>query len=86
MAFPAGSVVKNLPDNAGDVGDTGSISGSGRSSGEGNGKPLQLLLPGKSRAQRSLVGHSPWGRRVRRDLLDYTTTTAATLHSVKKCH
>ena len=32
-----GSVVKNLSANAR---DTGSISGSGRSSGEGNGKPL----------------------------------------------
>ena len=33
-----GSVVKNLPANAGDV---GSILGSGRSPGEGNGNPLQ---------------------------------------------
>ena len=31
-------VVKNLPANAG---DTGSIPGLGRSSGEGNGNPLQ---------------------------------------------
>ena len=29
--FPGGSVVKNLPANAGDAGDTGLISGSGRS-------------------------------------------------------
>ena len=41
MAFPAGSVVKNLPANAGDAEDVGSIPGSGRSSGEGNGNPLQ---------------------------------------------
>ena len=34
-------VVKNLPDSAGDVGDLGSILGSGRSPGEGNGNPLQ---------------------------------------------
>ena len=33
-------VVKNLPANAGDEGDTGSVPGSGRSSGEGNGNPL----------------------------------------------
>ena len=33
--------VKNLPDNAGDAGDMGSIPGSGRSPGEGNGYPLQ---------------------------------------------
>ena len=36
--FPGGSVVKNLPANAG---DPGSIPGSGRSLGEGNGNPLQ---------------------------------------------
>ena len=36
--FPGGSVVKNPPVNAGNV---GSISGLGRSLGEGNGNPLQ---------------------------------------------
>ena len=36
--FPGGSVVKNPPANAG---DTGSIPGSGRSTGGGNGNPLQ---------------------------------------------
>ena len=34
-------VVKNLPANAGDMGDTSSIPGLGRSPGEGNGNPLQ---------------------------------------------
>ena len=38
MGFPDGSVVKNLPANAG---DSGSILGSGRSPGEGDGNPLQ---------------------------------------------
>ena len=38
MGFPGGSVVKNLPANAG---DEGSIPGSGGSPGEGNGNPLQ---------------------------------------------
>ena len=37
----AALVVKNLPANAGDIRDVGSIPGSGRSSGEGNGNPLQ---------------------------------------------
>ena len=32
---------KNLPANAGDTRDVGSISGSGRSPGVGNGNPLQ---------------------------------------------
>ena len=34
-------VVKNLPANAGDTGDMGLIPGSGRSSGGGQGNPLQ---------------------------------------------
>ena len=38
MGFLGGSVVKNLPANAGNM---GSIPGSGRSHGEGNGNPLQ---------------------------------------------
>ena len=33
-------VVKNLPANAGDARDTGSVPGTGRPSGEGNGNPL----------------------------------------------
>ena len=33
-------LVKNLPANAGDIGDAGLIPGSGRSAGEGNGNPL----------------------------------------------
>ena len=36
-------VVKNLPANAGDIRDTGSIPGSERSPGEGNGNPLQYF-------------------------------------------
>ena len=38
LDLPGGSVVKNPPAS---VGDTGSIPGSGRSPGEGNGNPLQ---------------------------------------------
>ena len=41
MIFLGGAVVKNLPANAGDAGDTGSILESGISSGVGNGNPLQ---------------------------------------------
>jgi len=36
--FPGGSVVKNLPANAG---NTGTIPGLGKSPGGGNGNPLQ---------------------------------------------
>ena len=46
-------MVKNPLANAGDV---GSISGSGDSPGEGNGKPTPVFLPGKVLRQRSLVG------------------------------
>ena len=45
-------MVKNLPANAGDTGDVGSITGSGRSPGGGHG-------------QRSLVGYSPRDRKER---------------------
>ena len=41
MGFPGGSVVKYLPANAGDTGDSGSIPGLGRSSEEWNGNPFQ---------------------------------------------
>ena len=34
-------VIKNPPDSAGDIRDTGSIPPSGRSPGGGNGNPLQ---------------------------------------------
>ena len=39
--FPGGAVVKNLPADAGDARDWGSIPGSERSPGVGNGNPLQ---------------------------------------------
>ena len=58
LGFPGSAVVKNLPAKAG---DTGSISGLGRSPGEGNGKPSPVFLPGKFHGERSLVGYSPWG-------------------------
>ena len=44
------------------AGDPGSIPGSGRSSGEGNGN-TPAFSPGESRGQRSLVGCSPWGHK-----------------------
>ena len=43
MGFAGGSVVKNPPANAGDL---GSIPGLGRSPGEGNGNPLQYSCLG----------------------------------------
>ena len=43
MGFPGGSAVKNLPAN---TGDWGSIPGSGRYPGEGNGNSLQYSCLG----------------------------------------
>ena len=45
VGFPGGSVVKNIPANAGDI---CSIPGSGSSPGEGNGNPLQYSCLGNS--------------------------------------
>ena len=55
-------MVKNLPANAGDAEDGGSIPGSGRSPRGGNGNSFQdsCLGTGKSHGQRSLEGYSPW--------------------------
>ena len=39
--LPGGSVVKNLPVDAGATGDMGSVPGLGRFPGGGNGNPLQ---------------------------------------------
>ena len=41
MLWPGGREVKNPPANVGDARDAGSIPGSGRSPGIGNGNPLQ---------------------------------------------
>ena len=38
---PGGAVVKNLPANAGDTRDVGSVPGSGKSPGEGTSSPFQ---------------------------------------------
>ena len=40
MSFPGGTMVKNLPASVGNARDAGSIPGSGRSPGGGNGNPL----------------------------------------------
>ena len=47
--------------SAGNAGEPGSVSGSGRSPGEGDGNQLLYFLPGGSHGQRSLAGYSSWG-------------------------
>ena len=49
-------------ESACNVGDRGSIPGSRRSPGEGNGNPLQYSCLENPHGQRSLAGYSPWGR------------------------
>ena len=53
-------MLKNLPANAGGV---DLIPESGRSTGEGNGNPLQYSCLQNPHGQRSLVGYSPWGHK-----------------------
>ena len=43
IEIPGGSAIKDIPANAGDARDMGSIPRSGRSSGEENGNPVQYL-------------------------------------------
>ena len=59
LDFPGGSEGKETTRNAG---DSGSIHGSGKSPGEGNGNLLQFL-PGELHGQRSLAGYSPLGHK-----------------------
>ena len=56
MGFSGGSVVKNLPANARDMGST---LGLGKSPGEVNGKLLQYSCLEKPLGQRSLARYSP---------------------------
>jgi len=51
-------LVKNLPANAGDIRDLGSIPGLGRSPGGGHGNPLQYSCLENPHGQRSLAHHS----------------------------
>ena len=60
-------VTKNLLAGAEDVRDVGSIPGSGKLPGEGNGKPTSAFLTGESYGQRSLVGYSSWSYRLGHD-------------------
>ena len=58
--FPGSSGGK---DSACSAGGPGSVPGSGRSSGEEHGNPLQYSCLKNPHGQRSLVGYSPWGHK-----------------------
>jgi len=62
MGFPSGSVVKNLPANAGDAGD-GLDPWIRKIPWRRKWQPAPVFLPRKSHGQRSLTGNSPWGHK-----------------------
>ena len=85
LGFPGGPVVKNLPANAGDTGNVSSILGLGRSTGVGNGNPLQYS-PLENSGQRSLASYRPWGRK-ELDIPEHAgMSTAAIKKRMKFCH
>ena len=55
--------MKNLPANAGDIRDAGSIPGLGRLPWRRKWQPTPVLLPGESHWQRNLVGYSSCDRK-----------------------
>ena len=70
LDFPDGSADKESSCNAGDTGDVGLIPGWGRSSGEGNGNPLQYSCLENSMDRRA------WQATVYRVTNDQTRLTA----------
>ena len=69
MGFPHGSVGKESACNVGDTGDMGSIPGSEKSPGGGNGNPLQYSCPKNpmDKGAWTTPGYSPWRCRVGHD-------------------
>ena len=65
LGSPSSSVIKkkNLPANAGDIGDLGSSHESGRSPRRRKCQPIPVFVPEKSHGQRSLVVSSPPGHK-----------------------
>ena len=71
QGFPGGSVVKNLP---ADERDAGSIPGSGRFPGEGNGNSLQYSYLG------NFPGRETWWATVHRVTKSQTQLTCSQVH------
>ena len=79
MVSQVALVVKNPPDNAGDLRDTDLIPGFGRSPGEGNGNPLQYSC------LENLMDRGAWwlqSKRSQRIRHDLTTGHACMQHAV----
>ena len=56
-------MVKNTPANVGEVRDSGSILGLGRSPGGGHDNPLQYSCLENPHGQRSVAGYGPEGQK-----------------------
>ena len=67
LSFPGCAVVKHPPSYAGDARDVGSIPGSRRSPGEGNGNPLQYSCLENPMEEEPDGLQSMWSQRVRHD-------------------
>ena len=66
---------------AGDAGDKGPVSGSGRSPGGRHGSPLQYSCLENPMHRGALAGHSPWGCKE----LDMTEATEHALTHAHTC-
>ena len=72
MGFHVVLAVKNPPAHTGGLRDLGSVPGSGKFPGGGNGNPLQYSCLENPHGQRSLAGYSPWRlQRVGHDRSDF---------------
>ena len=60
IVIPGGTVVRNLPANASDARDSGSIPELGRSPGVGNGNPFQYSCLDNSMDREAWQGYNPW--------------------------
>ena len=75
MGFPDSTVVTNLPAEAGDAGDAGSIPGLGRCPGGGHGNPLQHS------AWRIPVDRGAWQAKVHRVAKSWTRLKQLSTHT-----
>ena len=80
LDFPGGSESK---ESACPAGSLDSIPGSGRSSGEGHGNPLQHSCLENPHGQRSLAGCSQWGHK-ESDRIEQLSTHAFLIYIFKE--
>ena len=77
-------VVRHLPANAGDVRDSDSIPGSGRSPRDEMAH-TPVFLPGESHGQGSLLRYSPWAHK-KSDTTEHLSTYSEVMSSVWLLH